>query len=264
MVGKIGVLALQGAFAKHVDVLERIGVSALEVRYPSQLSHCDGLILPGGESTTMTKQILEMGFAQPLKEFAQHAPLFGTCAGMILMAQAGILGLLDITVDRNAYGRQSDSFSCNLDLTFTSSPLRARKEITSEFELCETKPDRSERSLYPSEEHHSQIEKGEAEDRLGEVVASPNAEVISLRALKAIFIRAPRISSIDSSNVQILASYAGIAVCVRQGFHLASSFHPELTNDPIMHQYFIQLCMQEKQSAQRPSQTIPTKSFQTI
>lgn len=201
---KIGVLALQGAFAKHVDLLERIGVQTLEIRYPPQLFYCDGLILPGGESTTMIRHILEMGFAEPLKKFAQHTPLFGTCAGMILMANPKILGLLDIAVERNAYGRQSDSFSCNLDLPFSSSPLQA------------------------------------------------------------IFIRAPRISSIHSSNVQILASHAGVPVCVRQGFHLATSFHPELTNDPVIHQYFIQLCIQEKQSAQQPSLTIPTKSFQTI
>ena len=201
--GKIGVLALQGAFAKHIELLTRLDISTIEIRYPTQLSQCKGLILPGGESTTMTRQILEMGLSNPLKEFAQYAPVFGTCAGMILMAQAGILGLLDISVARNTYGRQCHSFSQSLNLSFSSEPLHA------------------------------------------------------------IFIRAPTITNIHCSNVQILASHAGVPVCVRQGFHLASSFHPELTNDPLIHKYFIQLCMQEKQSAPQRSITTPTKSFQT-
>lgn len=203
MVGKIGVLALQGAFAKQSAMLAQIGVPNLEVRYPSELALCDGLILPGGESTTMTRQILKMGFLEPLKAFSARAPLFGTCAGMILMAQGGILGLMDITVTRNAYGRQCDSFSVPLDLSFSPNPFQA------------------------------------------------------------FFIRAPRITSMDSSAVQSLAVHAGEAVCVQQGFHLAASFHPELTNDPRIHTYFIQLCIQEKQSLQRRSPTTPTRSFQT-
>lgn len=125
MAGKIGILALQGAFAKHIEMLASIGVSSFEVRYPHELSQCNGLILPGGESTTMTRQIIEMGFTDPLKTFAKRTPLFGTCAGMILMARKGILDLLDITVERNGYGRQCDSFSADLDLTFSKTTCPA-------------------------------------------------------------------------------------------------------------------------------------------
>ncbi len=114
MAGKIGVLALQGAFAKHLSLLHKLEIPAIEVRYPEQLSDCCGLILPGGESTTMTRQIASMAMEEPLRHFAEESPLFGTCAGMILMSRAGILSLLDIVVDRNAYGRQADSFTTPL------------------------------------------------------------------------------------------------------------------------------------------------------
>jgi 5'-phosphate synthase pdxT subunit len=118
---KIGVLALQGAFAEHVAILRAIGVEAIEVRLPAQLEEVDGLILPGGESTTMRHLIDRWDLRRPILDLAARgAPLFGTCAGMIVLAReiAGgeepVLPLLDVTVERNAFGRQLDSFEMEL------------------------------------------------------------------------------------------------------------------------------------------------------
>jgi 5'-phosphate synthase pdxT subunit len=118
---KIGVLALQGAVAEHVAVLRSIGVEPVEVRLPAHLDGVDGLIIPGGESTTMRGLIERWGLRQPILDLAARgAPLFGTCAGMIVLASeivgddAPILPLLDVTVERNAFGRQLDSFETEL------------------------------------------------------------------------------------------------------------------------------------------------------
>ena len=118
---KIGVLALQGAFAEHVAVLRSIGVEPVEVRLPAQLDDIDGLILPGGESTTMRRLIDRWGMRQPILDLAASGrPVFGTCAGMIILAteiaggEAPVLPLLDVTVERNAFGRQLDSFETDL------------------------------------------------------------------------------------------------------------------------------------------------------
>jgi 5'-phosphate synthase pdxT subunit len=118
---KIGVLALQGAFAEHIRILRSIGVEAAEVRLPAQLDDVDALILPGGESTTMRRLVDRWGLRQPILELAARgAPVFGTCAGMIILAReiAGgdepVLPLLDVTVERNAFGRQLDSFETDL------------------------------------------------------------------------------------------------------------------------------------------------------
>lgn len=191
MDGKIGVLALQGAFAKHREMLDRLGVSSLEVRTPRELAEIDGLIIPGGESTTMWR-LNDL----PLKEF--NRPIFGTCAGMILLAR---LGLLDVQIERNAYGRQCASFSTDLTV-YLDKPC----------------------------------------------------------TIRALFIRAPRVTAIHSPEVKLLAD---TPVLIRQGDYLASAFHPELTNDPAIHHYFIQLC-KEKQSLRQQSKTIPTRSFQMI
>jgi 5'-phosphate synthase pdxT subunit len=120
---RIGVLALQGAFAEHVATLRAIGVEAVEVRLPEHLAEVGGLVLPGGESTTMRRLIDRWGLRQPILELAARgAPLFGTCAGMIVLAReiAGgeepVLPLLDVTVERNAFGRQLDSFETELEV----------------------------------------------------------------------------------------------------------------------------------------------------
>jgi 5'-phosphate synthase pdxT subunit len=120
---KIGVLAVQGAFTEHVRVLRQIGVAPVEVRLPADLVGISGLILPGGESTAMRKLIDRWDLREPILRLAESgAPIFGTCAGMILLAkgiaggEAPILPLLDVTVERNAFGRQLDSFETDLDV----------------------------------------------------------------------------------------------------------------------------------------------------
>ena len=120
---KIGVLALQGAFAEHVAALRAIGVEAVEVRLPEQLDDVDGLIIPGGESTTMRNLIRRWNMREPILALAERgAPLFGTCAGMIVLSrqieggEEPILPLLDVTVERNAFGRQLDSFETDLSV----------------------------------------------------------------------------------------------------------------------------------------------------
>ena len=117
----IGVLAVQGAFAEHLQMLDSLGVAAVPVRLPEHLAGVSGLILPGGESTTMRKLIDRWGLRAPILELArQGAPIFGTCAGMILLAREitdgdePVFGLLDVSVKRNAFGRQLDSFEADL------------------------------------------------------------------------------------------------------------------------------------------------------
>lgn len=112
---RIGVLALQGAFSEHIEILRRLGIEAVEVRLPEQLAGLDGLIIPGGESTTIGKLAVEYELMEPMRQFAREKPLWGTCAGMIFMAkdigeEQPLLGLMDIVVERNAFGRQIDSF----------------------------------------------------------------------------------------------------------------------------------------------------------
>ncbi len=112
---KIGVLALQGAFIEHIQKLRRIGVQAREIRLPGDLDDIEGLIIPGGESTTISKLMNTYGFIDPLRRFGAARPMWGTCAGMIVMAkeivgEAPCLNLMDIVVQRNAFGRQVDSF----------------------------------------------------------------------------------------------------------------------------------------------------------
>jgi len=121
---KIGVLALQGAFIEHIGMLRRLGVEAVEVRKPEQLADLDGLIIPGGESTTMGLVAERWGLVEPLRAWVEAGkPVWGTCAGMILLAERAVgqkqggqplLGGLDVTVNRNYFGRQVDSFETDL------------------------------------------------------------------------------------------------------------------------------------------------------
>lgn len=188
----VGVLALQGAFAKHVEMIRSLGIEAIEVRKPKDLDKCQGLIIPGGESTVITRQIKFIGMNGALKEFAQSKPIFGTCAGLILISREIIadvmqpMGLIDIAVERNAFGRQAESFSVSIDVE-----LKPRSRFT------------------------------------------------------AVFIRAPRIRQ-ASGNVKILASFEGEPVLVQQGHHLGSSFHPELTGNPLIHKHFVEMIKEAK------------------
>jgi 5'-phosphate synthase pdxT subunit len=118
---KIGVLALQGDFAEHIVMLKRIGTEGVEVRLPKQLDGIDGLIIPGGESTTIGKLSNDFGLMEPLREFGKSHAIWGTCAGAIFLSKdvsrhQPLLGLMDIKVARNAFGRQVDSFEADLDI----------------------------------------------------------------------------------------------------------------------------------------------------
>ncbi len=185
---KIGVLALQGDFREHIGVLRKLGVEAVEVRLPSELSDLDGLIIPGGESTTINKMMRAYGFPAEIRKFARKgSPVFGTCAGLIVLAEkidgrkSGHLNLIDVDVERNAYGRQVDSREVDLVIDFDASiPYRA------------------------------------------------------------VFIRAPRIRR-TGPGVKSLARYEGETVLARQKNILICSFHPELTDDTRIHQYFLDM-----------------------
>ena len=179
----IGVLALQGDFDAHRKRLEELGADVTLVRKPEQLDQIDGLVIPGGESSTFLKLLGEQGF-EKLKEFVHLKPTFGTCAGAILLAsevenpkQKG-LGVLDIGIRRNAYGRQLDS----------------------------------------------SIREGKFHGQPSEMV----------------FIRAPRIERVGP-NVEVLATEGDDPVVVRQGKVMAATFHPELSDDPRVHQAFLEL-----------------------
>jgi len=189
---KIGVLALQGDFAEHIAMLKRINVEAMEVRLPEHLKWLDGLIIPGGESTTIGKLAVAYNLMEPLKQFGQRHAIWGTCAGAIFLSKdvsrnQPLLGLMDIKVERNAFGRQVDSFEADLDVP-------ELKQATG-----------------TNEDYH------------------------------AVFIRAPIIESV-SEDAKVLASAPdGRIVAAQQGHFLATSFHPELTNDPRFHKYFLSL-----------------------
>jgi 5'-phosphate synthase pdxT subunit len=173
---RIGVLALQGAFREHARALRRAGADVVEVRLPEQLDGLDGLVIPGGESTTMTKLATLYGLDGAIRAFGR--PVFGTCAGMILVDRDH-LGLADIAVDRNAYGRQVASFEADLEL----------------------------------------------EDG---------------RPFRGVFIRAPRVRDLGA-GVEVLAELDGEPVLVRDGTVLAAAFHPELTDDPLVHERFLEM-----------------------
>jgi 5'-phosphate synthase pdxT subunit len=185
---KIGVLAIQGDFAEHIVMLKRLGVETAEVRLPAQLNGLDALIIPGGESTTIGKLAEDFGLIEPLRTFGKTHAIWGTCAGAIFLSKDArrnqpLLGIMDISVVRNAFGRQVDSFEADFDLP----------------ELGEGGP------------YH------------------------------AIFIRAPIIESVEGS-VKVIASLPdGRIIAARQGKLLATSFHPELTQDTRFHKYFLSL-----------------------
>jgi len=190
---RIGVLALQGDFKEHIVVLRRLDVETVEVRLPGHLEELDGLIIPGGESTTIGKLATAYHLMGPLVEFGAQKAIWGTCAGAIFLSkdvhrQQPLLSLMDITVGRNAFGRQVASFEMDLDVPA----------------LREVAPDGAP--------YH------------------------------AVFIRAPLIESVRQP-AQVLAQLPdGRIVAVRQGRLLATSFHPELTQDDRFHRYFVTLC----------------------
>ncbi|MDF0531375.1 pyridoxal 5'-phosphate synthase glutaminase subunit PdxT [Tsukamurella sp. 8F] len=196
---RIGVLALQGDVREHRAALAAVGADSLPVRTPSDLARVDGMVIPGGESTTMSRLLGVFGLYEPLRAaLAEGLPAYGSCAGMIMLASSVLdtrpdmrsLGAIDMTVRRNAFGRQVDSFETDLDVTgVDGGPMRA------------------------------------------------------------VFIRAPWVESVGA-GVQVLAGVDVAphgaesrthAVAVRQGDAVATSFHPEVTGDLRMHEYFVRL-----------------------
>jgi len=189
---QVGVLALQGAFAAHSDCLTSIGVQSVEVRTPAQLASVDALLMPGGESSTMSQLLESSGLFDPIAaRIADGMPVFGTCAGMILLASEILDGrsdqrsfsAIDISVRRNAFGRQVDSFEASINS--------------------------------------------------------------SVGEFHGVFIRAPRIERVGV-GVEVLGSINDEPVLVRQGNVLAASFHPELSNDARLHEYFVSLTANKK------------------
>ena len=131
---RIGVLAIQGDFSEHIVMLKRLGVDTSEVRLPGQLNGLDGLILPGGESTTIGKLAVDFGLLDPLRKFGNDHAIWGTCAGAIFLSKDArrnqpLLGIMDITVERNAFGRQGDSFEADLDIE----PLKLATNSTAPY-----------------------------------------------------------------------------------------------------------------------------------
>ncbi len=189
----IGVLALQGDFEEHLNIVRNIGVESREVRLAQELEDLDGLIIPGGESTTIGKLAADFGLLEPLRSFGKEKPVWGTCAGAILLSKdvrraQPLLELMDITVERNAFGRQVDSFEVDLDV-----PALERVNSSND-------------------------------------------------PFRAIFIRAPLIESLDGVDVESLSALEdGRIVAAQQGHFLATSFHPELTDDDRFHRYFVQM-----------------------
>ena len=180
----VGVLALQGAYQKHIEALTRLGIESRLIRKPGELNDCSALILPGGESTTISLLIQQYGFYEAIKSFAKNHPVMGVCAGLIMMAskvedeRVTPLGLIPFKATRNFYGRQVYSFTAELKLNFANSTFQAP------------------------------------------------------------FIRAPGIEEL-SPEVEVLATYNDKVVMIGAGNHIALSFHPELTNDTRIHQYWL-------------------------
>ena len=131
---KVGVLALQGDFSEHIATLRKLGVETVEVRLLEQLKDLEGLIIPGGESTTIGKLATSYHLIEPLRRFSQDHPIWGTCAGAIFLSndtrrQQPLLNIMDITVERNAFGRQVDSFETELSVSALEDPNRPYRAI---------------------------------------------------------------------------------------------------------------------------------------
>lgn len=131
---RIGILAIQGDFAEHIVMLKRLAVETVEVRLPGHLEGLDGLIIPGGESTTIGKLSMDFGLIEPMREFGKSHAIWGTCAGAIFLSRDArrsqpLLAIMDITVERNAFGRQVDSFEADLDIE----PLKQATSSTTPY-----------------------------------------------------------------------------------------------------------------------------------
>lgn len=206
---KVGVLALQGAVREHIWALSRCGAEAVPVRAENEIEQVDALVLPGGESTTVGKHLVRLGLDTYLhRRIDQGMPVFGTCTGMILLAKEIIgsdqprIGVMDISVRRNSFGRQIDSCETEVVIPALSPSVIGMQPQ----DICT-----------PSQ-------------------ASGTAEN---RPFPAIFIRAPHIIGVGPA-VEVLAEFEGRIVLARQQRCLAAAFHPEITNDDRLHRYFLE------------------------
>ncbi len=196
----IGILAIQGSVIEHKRNLEKLGVQVVEVRLPDGMKNLDGIILPGGESTAQSKLLRRFKLFNKLKkQIKEGMPVWGTCTGAILLAKKVVgknppptLEVMDIVADRNAYGRQIDSFAANLKIEIRTSKIES---------------------------------------------------------FQGIFIRAPKLDKLSdnacterSRGVEVLSKYKSEIVMMRQKNMLVTSFHPELTDDTRVHEYFVGMC----------------------
>ena len=204
---RIAVLALQGAFIEHEQMLQRLGVETFQIRQLKDWQQPkDGLILPGGESTVQMRLLSQLGLHEPIREaILGGLPVFGTCAGMILLSK-GYLGTMDILVRRNAYGRQLGSFHT------VGTVEGIGKDLV-------------RRNAYGRQ--------------LGSFHTVGTVEGIG-KDLPMTFIRAPYIETVLSDACIPMASIDGHIVAARQGNQLAAAFHPELDCDPRIHQFFLE------------------------
>jgi pyridoxal 5'-phosphate synthase pdxT subunit len=201
----IGILALQGDFAAHAAAFERLGAPTRLVRAPADLLELDGLVIPGGESTTMLKLLATHGLDAALRAFVAEKPTFGTCAGLILLARTvtdpaqASFGVMDVDVARNAYGRQIDSFVGDVDIDLDLDLDRNR------------------------DHDHDRGANGHP-----------------MPPIQGVFIRAPRIRRVGP-GVRVLGRLAetGEPVLVAEGHLLGATFHPELTTDSRVHRHFL-------------------------
>jgi 5'-phosphate synthase pdxT subunit len=203
----IGVLALQGAFREHVRVLRRLGATVTEVRLPRDLQGLDGLMIPGGESTTMGLLMEEHGLMEPLRDFVKNHPVFGTCAGLIMLAkhtadgEQPLLQVMDITVRRNAFGRQPRSFEGPVELSLGGSA--GATPATADAAAAGA-------AREPRDDFHG------------------------------IFIRAPWVEEVGP-GVEVIARCGDHIVGVRQDHMMGVAFHPELSDDARLHEYFLRI-----------------------
>jgi len=195
----MGIVGLQGAVSEHLDAtkraMQKLGIEgeAVWVGRPAQLEGADGIIIPGGESTTIGKLMQMTGLFERVRQLAKNGtPIFGTCAGLIVLAKRGdeqivrtkqpLLGLMDISAIRNAFGRQRESFEAELEIS-----------------------------------------------------------ALGKEPFRCVFIRAPAVSEVWG-DAQVLGKFQGKIVAVQQGSLLAAAFHPELTPDTRLHEYFLRMC----------------------
>ena len=221
---RIGVLALQGDFAEHVAVFSRLGVEAHEVRLPEQMDGLDGLVIPGGESTTFTRLMADYALLEPIRRLAgDGVPIWGTCAGMIVLAREAShlprpgLGIMDIAVERNAFGRQVESFEAALVM-----PVLGQEPFPAVFIRAPI---------------------------IRQV--GPGVEVLARLPASATGRPARPDGGAHGASLD-----GGTVVAARQGRLLATAFHPELTGDPRLHRYFLALV--ETRKASPPSAGAPS------